>query len=57
LKAFSFFLNIKSNLKKFEFFDPSFVFFIGVLKITPCLITKPFNFGGTSYDVAFPLNY
>lgn len=57
LKAFNFFINIKKGLKISEQFDPSFLFLISMLKITPLLILKPVKIGGATYAVPFPINY
>lgn len=57
LRAFNFFLNIKKGLKFSEQFDPSFLFLIAMLKITPFLILKSISIGGAIYSVPFPINY
>jgi len=57
LKAFSFFVKIKKGLKIKEDYDPSFIFLLAILKITPSLFLKPFKVGGSSYEIPFPLDY
>ena len=57
LRAFNFFLKVKKGLKVNEKFDPSFLFLIAMLKITPLLILKPVKIGGATYSVPFPINY
>lgn len=57
LRAFNFFLAIKKGLKNSEKFDPSFLFLIAMLKITPLLILKSVKIGGAVYSVPFPIHY
>lgn len=44
-------------LKDKTVFDPSFVFFLALLKLTPILVLKPLPLGSVNYDMPFPLNY
>src|SRR5277367_6232806 len=57
LRAFNFFIKIKHGIKIQENFDPSFLFLIAMLKITPLLILKSVKIGGANYNIPFPLNY
>lgn len=57
LRAFNFFSNVKKGLKLSEDFDPSFVFLIALLKITPSILLKPLKVSGGSYGVPFPIDY
>lgn len=57
LRAFTFFAKVKKGLKIIEDFDPSFLFLIAMLKITPSLILKPLRIGGAVYEVPFPITY
>lgn len=38
-------------------YDPSFVFFLALLKITPVLVLKPIPMGSVNYDMPFPITY
>jgi len=48
---------VKEGLKRREAFDPSFLFFLSLLNITPSLFLKSFKMGGLSYDIPLPLTY
>jgi len=50
-------LLIKKGIKEKEFFDPSFLFFLSLLQITPALTLKRFKKGSGSFDVPLPLPY
>jgi len=47
----------KSLLENKQVFDPSLLFFLAILKITPLLILKPRHLGSVSYDMPFPIGY
>jgi len=57
LRAFSLFCDIKKGLKFGEDFDPSFIFLLSMLKITPSLTLKYANVGGAVYGIPLPVNY
>jgi len=57
LRAFNFLIKVKHGIKLQENFDPSFLFLIAMLKITPLLILKSVKIGGAIYNIPFPLNY
>lgn len=57
LRAFNTFLKIKEGLKYAEDFDPSFVFLIAMLNITPSLMIREFVKGNNVFQVPFPVNY
>jgi hypothetical protein len=38
-------------------FDPSFIFFLALLKITPILVLKPLPLGSVNYEMPFPITY
>lgn len=57
LRAFSFFSKVKQGLKVVEDFDPSFLFLLSMLKITPSLMLKPLRIGGAVYEIPFPITY
>jgi len=44
-------------LKISQKFDPSFVFLVCMLRITPCLMLKAIRVGGSNYLVPFPISY
>lgn len=55
LKAFNNFLKIKQNLKFKEFFDPSIIFLVSLVKVSPDIILLPVRLGGKSYGVPMPI--
>jgi len=57
LRAFNIFINIKNRLKKHQKFDPSFVFLICLLKITPALMLKSIKIGGAAYLIPCAITY
>jgi len=57
LRAFNFFLKIKKELKVREDFDPSFVFLISMINITPSLMIKHVERRGVLYKIPFPVSY
>jgi ribosomal protein S7 len=57
LRAFNFFLKIKKELKVREDFDPSFVFLISMINITPSLMIKHVERRGVLYKIPFPVLY
>src|SRR2546423_9640923 len=57
LRAFNIFIKIKKELKKFEDFDPSFVFLISMINITPSLMIRTFERGGSTYEIPLPIKY
>jgi len=57
LRAFNIFIKIKKELKYREDFDPSFVFLISMLTITPSLMIRTFERGGSVYQIPLPLTY
>jgi len=57
LRAFGFFIKVKKGLKKFENFDPAFIFFLSMLQITPVLFIKQFKSGGSSFDIPSFLHF
>jgi hypothetical protein len=48
---------VKQDLINTFSFDPSFLFFLAMLKITPILVLKPITMGSVVYEMPFPLNY
>jgi ribosomal protein S7 len=57
LRAFTFFIKIKKTLKNKVKHDPSFIFLLVMLKITPALILKPLRVSGAVYNVPYPIGY
>lgn len=57
LRAFTFFIKIKKELKQKEKYDPAFLFFLSILQITPSLYIKPFKIGGNLFEIPYPLDY
>jgi len=57
LRAFNIFLKIKKELKYREDFDPSFVFLISMLTITPSLMIRTFERRGSIYQIPLPVTY
>jgi len=57
LRAFSIFCKIKEGLKIKEDFDPSFIFLISMLNITPSLMIRIFERRGSSHEVPLPISY
>ena len=57
MRAFNIFVNIKKKLKENQKFDPSFVFLICLLKITPAIMLKPIKIGGTDYLIPTSITY
>src|ERR1700753_931804 len=54
--AFNTFLKIKNGLKIKEQFDPSLVFLIAMMKISPVIILLPIKNSGMVQGVPFPIN-
>lgn len=54
--AFNLFLSIKERLKTRERFDPSIVFFIAMLKITPNIMLFPVKRSGVLEAAPFPIS-
>jgi ribosomal protein S7 len=57
LRAFTILRDIKSELKVKAGQEPSFIFLVAMLKITPSLILRPAWLGGTEYGIPFPITY
>jgi len=57
LRAFNYFCKIKYFIKQLEFYDPSFVFLLCMLSITPSLFLRSANSFGSSNQIPFPLDY
>ena len=57
MRAFNYFILIKNKIKILEDFDPSFIFLLSFLKITPSLNIRYKKMGGASYGLPFPINY
>lgn len=57
IKAFNTFLKIKNVLKTKEDYDPSLVFLVALIKITPVVILRPFKTSGVVHGVPLPITY
>jgi ribosomal protein S7 len=53
--AFNMFLRIKEQLKLRERFDPSLVFYVAMLKITPNVVLFPVKRSGVMEAAPFPI--
>lgn len=54
-KAFNMFLKIKEQLKLKERFDPSMVFYVAMLRITPNVMLFPVKKAGVTEAAPFPI--
>jgi ribosomal protein S7 len=55
LWAFTFFINVKFELKQYECIDPLVSFFIAMSNITPQVLLFPLKSGGIVNEVAMPI--
>ena len=56
LWAFSFFVKVKYNLKKFEKIDPFVVFIGAVTNVAPEVLLFPLRFAGVVHQVGLPIS-
>jgi len=56
LKAFNFFLSLKSSLKLKEFVDPYNIFLISFMNITPQVFLRTFKLGSVRYGIGMPIS-
>lgn len=55
--AFRFLSQVKSIWKSREFFDPSYLFLVAMLQITPKVLIVPKRLGASFQGVPFPLSF